>query len=724
MTDDRDRRDDLAAERARNETYLRRCQEAAERTARAAGAVAAPANTIWGGRRTTPRGTGRICRPLIGRVALDSGDAELDDFYVAPVHVDDDSMTVVSWVGPLGKLFYQGRYWDPRSVPDPRFAPDPQALLARRSFAARGNDIAEFADDLEPGTNRRSVFRRDAEPPTILPPAPAAASATPAPAGGEPPCEPPPPTAVDAPEPEGRDPQDEPGTPGRDEDLPGPTLGPPATSRPAGRLERADRLVREAIEGPRDTRLHSILRTLQPDQHGFVTWPAGEHLAVQGHPGTGKTIVATHRAAFLTHAENLNRLSKVGLVGPTDEWTTHVFSVLDETGAQDVEVISIETLIRGLAEGRLTRGKPAGGSTKPLHRENECEFQTNWELGRIAERAANDLGEQLSREPNPEKRMQLVTRRIIEACVTGDRLVDGLSSECRGWLRAARSYEHARADASYLLFLASVGMTIVPRSEKRLYENLIVDEVQDLRPAEWRILDMLLRPAGRWSLFGDMNQRRADVSWDSWGSLLTHLDILPAVGSTPDPEVLNTGYRSNDAILRYAGWLLPRHERGHGTLRGGAEDSVQVHRVRLAELFARAEEEAKRLAEEFSDGVVAVIVWSPDHFDRMRDHVLEWEWRRVQGPANRTTFTLRKPPASGAEPVRRGILRIVRAVHARGLEFDGVVVVEPSDFQKNLGRHGSLYTSLTRANKRLVVVHSNPLPQELRRRVRSGPARR
>jgi DNA helicase IV len=49
------------------------------------------------------------------------------------------------------------------------------------------------------------------------------------------------------------------------------------------------------------------------------------------------------------------------------------------------------------------------------------------------------------------------------------------------------------------------------------------------------------------------------------------------------------------------------------------------------------------------------------------------------------------------------------------LEFDAVVVVEPIDFPKNLGRHGLLYTSLTRANRSLAVVHAKALPDELRR---------
>jgi DNA helicase IV len=53
---------------------------------------------------------------------------------------------------------------------------------------------------------------------------------------------------------------------------------------------------------------------------------------------------------------------------------------------------------------------------------------------------------------------------------------------------------------------------------------------------------------------------------------------------------------------------------------------------------------------------------------------------------------------------------------ARGLEFDAVVVVEPSEFPENFGRQGPLYTALTRANRELSVVHSNALPDGLRRR--------
>ncbi len=136
------------------------------------------------------------------------------------------------------------------------------------------------------------------------------------------------------------------------------------------------------------------------------------------------------------------------------------------------------------------------------------------------------------------------------------------------------------------------------------------------------------------------------------------------------------------------------------------------------------EAEARALTDEFDDGLTAVIVWSQDQADRVQQYFLETGWRRPPRTGSRTTFALPASPTSDDEPTYRGRLRIIRAVQARGLEFDGVVVVEPTEFQQNVGRHGSLYTSLTRADKKLVVVHSKALPKELKGRARSDPARR
>ncbi|WP_143447393.1 hypothetical protein [Kineosporia sp. R_H_3] len=60
-------------------------------------------------------------------------------------------------------------------------------------------------------------------------------------------------------------------------------------------------------------------------------------------------------------------------------------------------------------------------------------------------------------------------------------------------------------------------------------------------------------------------------------------------------------------------------------------------------------------------------------------------------------------------------VRLLVPRDVRGLEFDGVVVVDPGLFPRSVDKEGPLYTSLTRANRELVVVHSRGLPAKLRR---------
>ena len=53
---------------------------------------------------------------------------------------------------------------------------------------------------------------------------------------------------------------------------------------------------------------------------------------------------------------------------------------------------------------------------------------------------------------------------------------------------------------------------------------------------------------------------------------------------------------------------------------------------------------------------------------------------------------------------------------AKGLEFDGIVVVEPAAMLRERpdGGVGGLYTALTRATRALSIVHAEPLPEPLR----------
>ncbi|MXZ29708.1 MAG: AAA family ATPase [Acidimicrobiia bacterium] len=691
--------DALAIERATNEHYQRCLAEANAPRTPNGGEIAAPANTIW-----TGAGKPKPLKPntdgyLVGRVSFDVARDDLGylrDYYVGTAHCAcGDSMLIVSWAAELAKPLYLGTGWNPGASMDARYRPNPRALRAVRKFAHRVRRLIDFEDVLEPGVPQCSAFPQAAAAPTVPPPPPRHSK----PPATVPRVETEPPESSSDPEerpgdpaPVGPDPEVRAIADSGDEPVP-PTDG-----------LRGSRLVLASLEAPRSDRLRAVLATLQPDQYRYVTWHAAEHLAVRGHPGTGKTIIAAHRAAWLTHPEHderqtgHRRLGSVALIGPTDEWGAHVSGVLAESGATGVDVLSLEAIVRKLARERKL----------PLHRDDQQYFETDWEIGRTAHRTVEVLGPRLSKLTSEKDRRELTFNKIVQNASDAGNPED---SERNTWLREARDFENALKDPSYVLLRACIGLLTEESRSFRRYQHIIVDEVQDVRGAEWWIVDKLLNDGGTYSLFGDMNQRRADFTWESWSVLLDRLELSNPDESPLEVMALATGFRSNVKILNYAARLLPKSERTVSALRLGDESSVDCQRVGSTQVIPRAFERARALTEEFSEGYAAVIGWNPQDLDAIRQRFYECGWRQSHS-GNRI---LELTPATGPRKPQQRVM-LARPVDARGLEFDGVVVVEPADFKKNLGRHGSLYTSLTRANKKLVVVHSKPLPEKLRGR--------
>src|SRR4051812_25153085 len=103
--------------------------------------------------------------------------------------------------------------------------------------------------------------------------------------------------------------------------------------------------LREEIERPRSGPMRDIVATIQPDQDDIVRAPLAESICVQGAPGTGKTAVGLHRAAYLlyTHAGQLAR-SGVLVVGPNRAFLRYIEQVLPTLGEVDVE----QTAVAGL----------------------------------------------------------------------------------------------------------------------------------------------------------------------------------------------------------------------------------------------------------------------------------------------------------------------------------------------------------------------------------------
>ena len=230
------------------------------------------------------------------------------------------------------------------------------------------------------------------------------------------------------------------------------------------------------------------------------------------------------------------------------------------------------------------------------------------------------------------------------------------------------------------------------------YDHVVVDEAQDVSGLEWEIIRATIRDSG-WTLLGDMNQRRTDFGDSSWERLVERLSLVTPAGPVM-PSVIERGYRSTQPILDFAKPLLPRGERTAQSLQQEGPTPKVTRVTRAADRDPMAISEAERLLATYPAGTVAIITVDNDAAG-LEKALLSGEWRRSDqlGDWRRDDrlLALRTPET------------------ARGVEFDGVVVVEPGVFPRNLARVGPLYTSLTRANRELAVVHHQPLPDGLRR---------
>lgn len=103
-----------------------------------------------------------------------------------------------------------------------------------------------------------------------------------------------------------------------------------------------------AMSAAREGRMSDIVATIQAEQDAVIRSPLDGVLVVQGGPGTGKTAVALHRAAYLlyAHRERLQR-SGVLLVGPSRVFLRYIEQVLPSLGETDVVATTMAELLPG-----------------------------------------------------------------------------------------------------------------------------------------------------------------------------------------------------------------------------------------------------------------------------------------------------------------------------------------------------------------------------------------
>ncbi|GII58488.1 DNA helicase [Planotetraspora thailandica] len=518
-----------------------------------------------------------------------------------------------------------------------------------------------------------------------------------------------------------------------------------------GRQLGESRLLAEEIERPRTGPMRDIVATIQPDQDEIVRSGLDVTVCVQGAPGTGKTAVGLHRAAYLlfTHREKLSRHG-VMIVGPNRAFLSYISSVLPALGEVKVDQTTLagvlgdhsfpEDPIRAALKGDVRMAtvlkralwlhvtKPEEGVlyTKGINRYRVADHEVReivaslrgtvrYAPGResLAQRLAHAVLVQMERRgESPDDRTQAAVarsasvKRVLDAAwpkLTPEQVLFRLLSDAAFLSRAARS-DLSPAEQETLLWdkpTKSYRSAKWSAADAALLDEIaglieripshghvVVDEAQDLSAMQLRALGRRCR-TGSATVLGDLAQGTTPWSARSWTTVLEHL-------GQPSGEVteLTMGFRVPREILDYAARLLPSVAPELAvprSLRPGAGSLT----VRHAPDAAAALPDAVRQAAE-RDGSVGVIV---------ADSAVAAVSAALAGVPHAVL---------GAESPGRERVLVVPAGLAKGLEYDHVIVLEPADIvaaeDRGLAR---LYVVLTRAVTSLTVLHSRDLPDQL-----------
>ncbi|MCW2598196.1 MAG: family ATPase [Frankiales bacterium] len=504
--------------------------------------------------------------------------------------------------------------------------------------------------------------------------------------------------------------------------------------RPAG----FSQLLVDDIERPRSGPMRDIVATIQPEQDLLVRAPIEQTIAVQGAPGTGKTAVGLHRAAYLLYAHRQRLAGGVLIVGPNRAFLSYVQEVLPALGEVKVIQSTVEDLCPAV---RVTASDPlatavlkgdarmatvlekalwrhvvrpdeplvhsAGARRWRIYPDQVRELERavrgrnlGWEAGRSALAAAlaavivrlkEDEG--IAQSGSSVERLARSTeiKRYVDAVWTPLRpadLVARLLSDPELLAPAARGVLDDTEQA--LLLRAPTNRPKWSRADLPLldeaqylierrpgFAHLVLDEAQDLSAMQLRVVGRRCR-AGSATVLGDLAQATTPWALADWRQVLEHL-------GKPDGKVqaLTIGYRVPREVLDLANRLLPTIA---PQLPLASSLRHVVGALSLTEGGVPAVVSAvQRLV---GKGSTAVVV-----------------------PAD-TKAVARALAAAGVEAIELGdeglsaAVTLVEASAVKGLEFDHVVLLAPAELPLRV-----LYVAMTRAVTSLTVVGA--LPPEL-----------
>lgn len=537
-----------------------------------------------------------------------------------------------------------------------------------------------------------------------------------------------------------------------------------------------------AMQTPRTGRMADILASIAADQDAIIRSPLDQITVVEGGPGTGKTVVALHRAAWLLYTYR-DKLAKdaVLVIGPSNVFLKYIDQVLPSLGETDVVLLTPAQLYPGVHTNRFDRASVAAikgaarmakviesaiaarvripssplvirtatgtrihlrpdeiqAATRGISRTHNFHAGRDPFLRRLLLTAARNIARDTGHDPNDDDYCQDIVGSLVEDAavrrefnlmwlpttperVIGRLLTDpvALADAASGVLSESEQHQLLRPEANawtiddvplldeaaqllgpwtpptvvahesdYRELQASDAYRIKPEQgwnrgtsvaeraiEDRewIYGHVIVDEAQELSAMAWRAIQ---RRASRKSMtiVGDLQQSSHPASPRTWR------EALPWAGNKMHLHTLTVTYRITRQIAEAATELLLAAG-GDPPILTPIRDGRPVTRQLVSPTDMNRYVETVRSRE----GRNALIV--PDHLhEQMRTLLTSVDY-------------------GFGDDALDAPIAVLTVQQSKGLEFDCVVVLNPSEIGSQHERGSDIYVAATRATESLHLI--------------------
>lgn len=542
---------------------------------------------------------------------------------------------------------------------------------------------------------------------------------------------------------------------------------------PSGPSLRGYSTLIASLERGRTGALGDIVATIQAEQDEIIRSPQAGVLVVQGGPGTGKTVVALHRAAYLLYTHRFPLEDQgVLVIGPNRVFLRYIERVLPSLGEAGVEQVVLADLVPGVAvshrenpevaavkgDVRMTRmiDRAVDDRERPLREDLVVPFRSGYL------RLTVEDSRRIVRQARRRNRRHNASRRIVEnemweTMAAGWRAGDAEPSEVREAVRRLPEVREALERMWPVLTPAQLVHDLL--GSKALLRSALTTAVTDTE------VDTLV---------GLLHRSRSaspdDIPWTEADIPLLD-DAREVLGPVPhrgeiDPadEIRTYGHIVVDEVQDLTPMALRMVTRrslngsmtvvgdlaqATGALAPAVWDDVVAHlpdrrppRVIGLSVGYRIPSEIMAVADVVMEAA-APGLRRPESVRSggEQPRLVPVEDGRAASVAGEVAASLAALPdgsvaviapdsmvdemsealtSAGIDHGRAGVSGLERQVTvvpvsvAKGLELDSVVVVEPASIvdEGHLGLR-SLYVALTRSTRRLAVVHSAPLPEPL-----------